>query len=285
MDTDRRAARFFVDQQKVEAELAGRTGAGAGAEVTFLNADYTTALPLPTAGFDLLISLYAGLVLDHCRQYLTPGGLLLANTSHGDASLAAFDPRDEYGLDREAAGSDARMMARRLAAEEGQLAGTSSLGSSTPAAALSHEPQLPHDTPLKDGEPVHGLRPGPQVPLGGRELGERWERFTPFLAFGPAVRRVIYTTNSIESLNYQLRKIIKDRGHFPNDAAAVKLLWLAIMSIEDKRTRERANEHGTPKSQPRKASGRLVEGAVTQGWKAALGELSLVYSDRINNYL
>ena len=112
-----------------------------------------------------------------------------------------------------------------------------------------------------------------------------WERFTPFLAFGPAVRRVIYTTNSIESLNYQLRKIIKDRGHFPNDAAAVKLLWLAIMSIEDKRTRERAKEHGTPKGQSRKASGRLVEGAVTQGWKAALGELSLVYSDRINNYL
>lgn len=133
VDTDRRAARFFVDQQKVEAELAGRTGAGAGAEVTFLNADYTTALPLRTAGFDLLISLYAGLVLDHCRQYLTPGGLLLANTSHGDASLAAFDPRDEYGLDREAAGSDARMMARRLAVEEGLLAGTSSLGSGTPA--------------------------------------------------------------------------------------------------------------------------------------------------------
>jgi putative transposase len=39
---------------------------------------------------------------------------------------------------------------------------------------------------------------------------------------------VIYTTNSIESLNYQLRKIIKNRGHFPNDDAAIKLLWLAI---------------------------------------------------------
>ncbi len=60
-----------------------------------------------------------------------------------------------------------------------------------------------------------------------------WERFTPFLAFPPELRRVIYTTNSIESLNFQLRKIIKNRGHFPNDDAVVKLLWLAICNIED----------------------------------------------------
>src|SRR5680860_1178156 len=54
-----------------------------------------------------------------------------------------------------------------------------------------------------------------------------WERFIPFLAFPPELRRVIYTTNSIESLNYQLRKIIKNRGQFPNDAAVIKLLWLS----------------------------------------------------------
>ena len=41
-------------------------------------------------------------------------------------------------------------------------------------------------------------------------------------------RKIIYTTNAIESLNYQLRKIIKNRGHFPNDEAVIKLLWLAI---------------------------------------------------------
>ncbi len=76
-----------------------------------------------------------------------------------------------------------------------------------------------------------------------------WERFIPFLAFGPALRKVIYTTNSIESLNYQLRKIIKNRGHFPNDTAAIKLLWLAIKNIEDKRARQRAKEAGTPKGQ------------------------------------
>ena len=59
-----------------------------------------------------------------------------------------------------------------------------------------------------------------------------------------AVRKIIYTTNSIESLNYQLRKIIKNRGHFPSDDAVVKLLWLSICNIEDKRARERAKEQG-----------------------------------------
>ncbi len=107
-----------------------------------------------------------------------------------------------------------------------------------------------------------------------------WERFIPFLEFPPAVRRLIYTTNAIESLNYQLRKIIKNRGHFPNDDAVIKLLWLAICDIEDKRARQRAADAGMPKGQ-RKASGRLVEGATTQGWKAALGALTLAYPDRI----
>ena len=106
-----------------------------------------------------------------------------------------------------------------------------------------------------------------------------WERFIPFLAFPPELRRIIYTTNAIESLNYQLRKIIKNRGHFPNDTAVVKLLWLAIRDIEDKRARQRAAEAGK-KANERKAPGRLVEGAVVQGWKAALGALALAYPDR-----
>ena len=107
-----------------------------------------------------------------------------------------------------------------------------------------------------------------------------WERFTPFLAFPPAVRRVIYTTNSIESLNYQLRKIIKNRGHFPNDDAVIKLLWLAIRDIEDKRARAREKERGKPANQ-RSAPARLVEGAVIQGWRAALNQLELLYPDRL----
>ncbi|MGA9746769.1 MAG: class I SAM-dependent methyltransferase [Nocardioides sp.] len=113
VDIDRRAARFFADDDLVAAELLGRVAADAGAEVRFLHADYTTGLPLPEADFDLLVSLYAGPVWDHCRQHLRPHGLLLANASHGDASLAALDPSlelvaavvhhgDDYRLDREA---------------------------------------------------------------------------------------------------------------------------------------------------------------------------------------
>ena len=117
-----------------------------------------------------------------------------------------------------------------------------------------------------------------------RVFTNAWDRFIPFLAFPPMLRRVIYTTNSIESLNYQLRKVTRNRGHFPNDAAVVKLLWLAICTIEDKRARERDQEHGLPANQ-RKASGRLVEGQITTNWKQALEQLALVYPDRINPHL
>ena len=111
-----------------------------------------------------------------------------------------------------------------------------------------------------------------------------WERFIPFLAFPPALRRVIYTTNAIESLQYQLRKIIKNRGQFPNDTAAIKLLWLSICNIEDKRAREREKERGRPSSE-RKAPGRLVEGQVVTNWKQALEQLALAYPDRITPHL
>lgn len=111
-----------------------------------------------------------------------------------------------------------------------------------------------------------------------------WERFIPFLAFPPELRRVIYTTNSIESLNYQLRKVTKNRGHFPNDDAVVKLLWLAICNIEDKRARERAKEKGRPAAE-RKAAPRLVEGLVVTNWKQALAQLAIAYPDRINPHL
>jgi putative transposase len=56
-----------------------------------------------------------------------------------------------------------------------------------------------------------------------------WERVIPFLAFPEEIRRIIYTTNSVESLHMQVRKTIKTRGHFPNDDAALRLIWLAIM--------------------------------------------------------
>ena len=64
-----------------------------------------------------------------------------------------------------------------------------------------------------------------------------WEHVVPFLAFPPEIRRVIYATNAIESLNMLLRKIIKTRGHFPSDEAATKLLWLAIRNFLGKTLR------------------------------------------------
>ena len=61
-----------------------------------------------------------------------------------------------------------------------------------------------------------------------------WTQVTPFFAFPPDVRRLIYTTNALESVHAQLRKIIKTRGHFPNDDAATKLIWLALRNITAK---------------------------------------------------
>jgi putative transposase len=123
---------------------------------------------------------------------------------------------------------------------------------------------------------------GKKYPATVRVWRDAWERFIPFLEFPPEARKILYTTNASESLNYQLRKIIKNRGHFPNDDAVVKLLWLAIRDIEDKRARERAKEAGRPKGQPRKAPPRLVEGGTVQGWNAAYGALSLAFPGRLN---
>jgi len=59
-----------------------------------------------------------------------------------------------------------------------------------------------------------------------------WQRVIPFLAFPEEIRRIIYTTNSVESLHMQIRKTIKTRGHFPNDDAALRLIWLAIQRAQ-----------------------------------------------------
>lgn len=127
---------------------------------------------------------------------------------------------------------------------------------------------------------------GKKYPTTVRAWQSAWERFVPFLAFPPAVRKIIYTTNAIESLNYQLRKIIKNRGHFPNDQAAVKLLWLAICNIEDKRARERIrrrDEHHM--SAPGQETHRLVEGARVTGWNHALAALTIAYPERLDPYI
>jgi transposase-like protein len=121
---------------------------------------------------------------------------------------------------------------------------------------------------------------GRRYPQAAKVFEDAWEDFTPFLSFSPAVRRLLYTTNSIESLNYQLRKVTKARGHFPTDEAVVKLLWLAIINIEDKRAREReARRAQTGKRSDQPA--RLVEGQRVMGWRDALNELDQAYPGRL----
>jgi transposase-like protein len=121
---------------------------------------------------------------------------------------------------------------------------------------------------------------GNKYPRSVKVRENAWDRFIPFFAFTPGVRKLLYTTNSIESLNYQLRKVTKNRGHFPGDDAVVKLLWLAIINIEDKRARERARrreETGKRHDQP----ARLIEGQRATGWREALNELDTAYPGRI----
>jgi putative transposase len=88
-----------------------------------------------------------------------------------------------------------------------------------------------------------------------------WEEFTPLLAFAPENRKVIYTTNLIEWINFQLRKQTLARGSFPSDEAALKLLDLAIRNISD----QRGGEAGTG----------------DHGWKNALNAFALQFPDRL----
>ena len=83
-----------------------------------------------------------------------------------------------------------------------------------------------------------------------------WEHVTPFFAYPEAVRKIIYTTNAIESLNMSLRKIIKSRGHFPNDDAATKLLYLALRNVAKKWTMPH------------------------RSWRQALNQFAVLFQDR-----
>ena len=88
-----------------------------------------------------------------------------------------------------------------------------------------------------------------------------WTRVIPFFAFPPEIRRVLYTTNALESVNARLRKILKTRGHFPHDDAAIKLIWLALRNITASWVR-----------------------AATH-WKAAMIQFAIRYDDRFTTPL
>jgi putative transposase len=77
---------------------------------------------------------------------------------------------------------------------------------------------------------------GKKYPIAVTSWRSNWERIRPFFAFPSDIRKVIYTTNAIESLNFQLRKVTKAKGHFPNDEAAMKILYLALRNAEKKWT-------------------------------------------------
>ena len=68
----------------------------------------------------------------------------------------------------------------------------------------------------------------------GKLWKDNWERVIPLFEFPPNVRRVMYTTNAVESLHMSLRKIIKTRGSFPSEEAALKLLYLALRNVSKK---------------------------------------------------
>lgn len=90
VDTDKRAEKFFSDRSSIAALVEQRKRYDGPAELTFHHADYRTDLEAPEQGFDLLVSLYAGFVSQACKRYLRPSGWLVANNSHGDASMASI---------------------------------------------------------------------------------------------------------------------------------------------------------------------------------------------------
>jgi putative transposase len=97
-------------------------------------------------------------------------------------------------------------------------------------------------------------------PSIGQSWRRNWERLTPFFAYSPEIRKVIYTTNAIESLNMSLRKVTKNRGSFPNDDSMLKLLYLALNNIARKWTMP------------------------IRDWKAALNRFSILFDGRMPVY-
>ena len=93
VDIDAQAARFFKDTRGINRIIAGRRTRITPGEWRFIHANYTDELDLLERDYDLLVSLHAGFVSEHCTRYVRPGGLLLVNPSHGDVAMASIDRR------------------------------------------------------------------------------------------------------------------------------------------------------------------------------------------------
>jgi putative transposase len=94
-------------------------------------------------------------------------------------------------------------------------------------------------------------------PMISKSWRNNWERIIPLFAYPPQIRKAIYTTNAIESINMSLRKVTKNRGSFPNDEAMIKLLYLALQNISKKWTMP------------------------IRDWKAALNQFTIMFEDRM----
>jgi putative transposase len=120
--------------------------------------------------------------------------------------------------------------------------------------SLKYVPRRDYDKVVKDLKPIYTATDADAALLAleafdekwGEKLGvitqawrSAWEHVTPFMAFPPEVRRVVYTTNAIEALNRQLRKAIKTKGHFPNEDSARKLIYLAVTNAVPQWTKTR----------------------------------------------
>ena len=102
---------------------------------------------------------------------------------------------------------------------------------------------------------------GERYPTVVQAWRRAWDRVVPFFAFAPQVRKLIYTTNAIESLHSQLRKIIRTRGHFPSDEAATKLMWLALRNIM------------------------VDSGRSVREWRQAMNQFAIAFGDRFTRYV
>jgi transposase-like protein len=132
----------------------------------------------------------------------------------------------------------------------------------TVAAALRAIYTAPSVEAAADALDNFELEYGDRYPGIVRVWRDAWEQFSPFLEYPPIIRKIVYTTNMIESVNYQMRKASKTRGHFPNDESALKLLRLIAMNI----TTTRGGEAGT----------------ATPGWKQALNAFEMYFPGRLD---
>ena len=218
------------------------------------------------------VYLALGVRLDGCKEVL---GLWIEQTegakfwlrvmnelkSRGtqDVLIAVVDgpeglPRsDQHGVPRDP-GPDLHRASHTPLPEPGLLGRpqTAGAGSSRPSIRLPRPKR-----PLTGWRslPRNGNRKYPAIAASWRR---NWEQIIPMFAYPQEVRRVLYTTNAIESLHAQVRKVIKNRGHFPNDQAAAKLIYLALRNIE-KQWKMPARE-----------------------WKGALNQFAVLYGERIS---